>query len=366
MRRAPPLIIGGGPAGAAAAILLARSGAAPLLVERSAGDRDVVCGGFLGGDALSALERLGVDLASLGARWVTTLRLTCGTRSAEFPLPFRAAGISRRTLDAALLDVAAEAGADVRCGVSVSGHDGVGGVRIAGGGSLVADAVFLATGKHDLRGAARSAEAGADPAVGLRVRLAPGQSVTDAVEGRIELYLFDRGYGGLILQDDGSLNLCLSVAASRLKAAGGDPALLLEELAREVPLLRERIAGSDAAGAWQAVARVPYGWIGRDTTAGLFRLGDQAAVVPSLAGDGVAIALASARLAVDCYLNGGTAAAPRYQRRFAEMAARPVGRAVAARQLAEKPWAASIGIRLFSLFPFAARSIARMTRIETC
>ncbi|HZF94101.1 MAG TPA: FAD-dependent monooxygenase, partial [Allosphingosinicella sp.] len=52
MPRTRALIVGGGPAGAAAAIALARAGAAPELIERSAGPRDVVCGGFLGWDAL--------------------------------------------------------------------------------------------------------------------------------------------------------------------------------------------------------------------------------------------------------------------------------------------------------------------------
>ena len=68
MRRAPVLIVGGGPAGSAAATLLARGGASPELIDRSAEPRDVVCGGFLGWDAIAALGRVGLDPHALGAR----------------------------------------------------------------------------------------------------------------------------------------------------------------------------------------------------------------------------------------------------------------------------------------------------------
>ena len=55
MRRTAALIVGGGPAGASAAIALARGGAKPVVIERSPGERDLVCGGFLGWDAIAAL-----------------------------------------------------------------------------------------------------------------------------------------------------------------------------------------------------------------------------------------------------------------------------------------------------------------------
>ena len=78
MRRTAALIVGGGPAGSATAITLARAGAMPVLIERSLGERDVVCGGFLGWDALAALQRLGLDVEALGARPIHRLRLAGG------------------------------------------------------------------------------------------------------------------------------------------------------------------------------------------------------------------------------------------------------------------------------------------------
>ncbi|MFD2500682.1 hypothetical protein ACFSTI_19915 [Rhizorhabdus histidinilytica] len=52
------------------------------------------------------------------------------------------------------------------------------------------------------------------------------------------------------------MNLCLSVAQSRLKAAGGQPDRLIALLAHEAPLLAERF-GAAAAGRWSSIARIP-------------------------------------------------------------------------------------------------------------
>ena len=59
----------------------------PVLIERSPGERDLVCGGFLGWDAIAALRRLGLDPAHLGAVPIGRLRLVSGRRIVEADLP---------------------------------------------------------------------------------------------------------------------------------------------------------------------------------------------------------------------------------------------------------------------------------------
>ena len=154
---------------------------------------------------------------------------------------------------------------------------------------------------------------GTDPTLGLRVRLPAHPTLDRLVGDAIELHLFDRGYAGLVRQEDGSANLCLAVHRSRL-AEAGDPATLLAALARECPPLGERLAFGH--GDADAVANVPYGWRAADTGPGLFRLGDQAAVIPSLAGEGMGIAIASGVRAAGAYLADGAGACCRYQRAF--------------------------------------------------
>jgi flavin-dependent dehydrogenase len=354
VRHASALIVGGGPAGAAAAITLGRAGAMPMLIERASAPRDIVCGGFLGWDALAALQRLGLDAAALGARPIRRLRLVSGGRAVEAALPKAAAGLSRRCLDEALLVVAEQAGASVlrgRAARAINGRI----VRLDGGEEIEADAVFLATGKHELRGAGR--EIGGRPvSVGLRAAFAPSGETQAALAGTIELHLYDGGYAGLLLQEDGAVNLCLTVARERMR---GKTEALIAALVEEAPLLGERIGGAMPAH-WDAVARVPYGWQAGGTAPGCYRLGDQAAVIASLAGDGIAIALASGVAAAHACLKGTRSET--WQRDFAARAARPVGVAEALRLMAARRPGRAAMMGLAGV-PGLARAAARLTRI---
>lgn len=364
MRRTAALIAGGGPAGAAAAVLLAQGGARPLLIERSRDAQDVVCGGFLAADALAMLERVGVDAAALGAHPIRQARLIAGQRTAGADLPFRAVGLSRRTLDATLIAHAEHGGAGIERGITIRRVDPAERCLHLSDDTLIgADALFLATGKHELRGLARAVKAQNDPALGLRIRLTPSAALAAALEDVIELHLFAHGYAGLLLQEDGSVNLCLSIAQSRLKAADGQPEALIAALAREAPILADRFGAATAYGAWSSIARVPYGWRAQHGEPGLFRIGDQSAVIASLAGDGIAIALTSAVRAAKGYLNGGAAAAIRFQPAFADHARRPVVLANRLRHCAETPWIAGPLIGLLRRVPALMRHAAAMTRI---
>lgn len=364
MRRTAALIAGGGPAGAATAILLGHGGAMPVLIERHAEPQDVVCGGFLASDALTMLGRIGIDAGALGAHPIGRVRLIAGRQVAETALPFRAAGLSRTRLDAALIEAAIEQGATVERGLTVRRADGDAlCLHLSDGTTIGAEALFLATGKHDLRGVPRSALPDDDPALGLRVRLDAGPALRSTLDGTIELHLFRGGYAGLLLQEDGGANLCLSVAQSRLKAVDGQPERLIESLGREAPLLAERFAAASGIGSWASVARVPYGWRAPRGEAGLFRLGDQAAVIASLAGDGIAIALASAIRAAHAFLHDGAEGALGFQSDFAQRTRRPIGLANLLRHWGETPWIAHPLIALLGHTPGLMRYAATTTRI---
>jgi len=354
VHRTSALIVGGGPAGAATATVLARAGAMPVVIERSRGPHDPVCGGFLGWDAIAALGKLGLDPHSLGARPIHRLRLVAGRRIVEARLPHEAAGLSRRRLDAALLGLAEAAGASVlrgRTARAVSGNR----VRLDGNEELAGDALFLATGKHELRGAARDI-GDRKASVGLRAALPGRAGLAMALDGTIELHLFDGGYCGLLLQEDGTANLCLSVARGRMSASGG-PAALIRSLARAAPLLIDRI-GDTLPGRWDAIAGVPYGWRAKTGEADRYRVGDQAAVIASLAGDGIAIALTSGMAAADSFLRGEAD----FQAGFARRAARPVRVAELLRHLAEHRFGRGPMMTLAAV-PGVAATAARLTRI---
>lgn len=355
MRREAALILGGGPAGAAAAITLARAGERPLVIERQRDTGDALCGGFLSWHSLAALDRLGVQ--DLYGAPIDRLRLFGAKGSAAAPLPRPALGISRRQLDTALLRHAEQLGARVERGVQARSVDGTH-VQLDGE-QLSADQLLLASGKHDVRGVGRERIAN-DPALGLRVRLGPSPGLTRLVDGAIELHLFDRGYAGLVLQEDGGANLCLAVRKSRL-ADAGSAAALLAAIGDELPALSDRLAFLDPTKAIDAIGAVPYGWRTATTLPGLYRLGDQAGVIPSLAGEGMGIALASGIMAAES-LRGGVSAEI-YQRQLAARTKRPIAIARAILALSERPAGAGLMVRLMRSSPGLATLLARVTRV---
>lgn len=298
------LVCGGGPAGAAAAITLARAGRRPLLVEREPAVREKVCGEFLAADAAALLAGLGVDVVALGAVPIRRAVFGAGGRAAELDLPFPAWGLPRAVLDAALLDAARLAGAEVALGAGVVGATPAGEgweVRLADGARLSARALVLATGKHDLRGFSRGAAGGW---LGLKLPLEgaePGPVVgVLACAG---------GYAGLQPRPGGGANLCLALdpRAAGVAAAARDAAALLAHVAGGSALAARWLRGARPALARPlAVAGVPYGHVHRG--AGPFRVGDQASVIPSLCGDGVAMALASGMQAAEAILAGASSA----------------------------------------------------------
>ncbi|MBN8926301.1 MAG: hypothetical protein BGO51_15905 [Rhodospirillales bacterium 69-11] len=389
-----PLIVGGGPAGSAAALRLAAAGLRPTLLERSVGPEDKVCGDFLSGGSLARLHGLGVDPAALGGHPIDRVRLFCGSRRAEAPLPFPACGLSRRQLDSALLGAAERAGAVIRRGVRVRGvatEAGTPMVRLAGE-TLAPPTLFLATGKHDVAGALRPDRAKGAIGLKLYLRLSPAQRA--ALAGAVELVLLPGGYAGLQLVEGDRAVLCVvrrrgaarlgmdapetggpgpdhdepsrgraeGWAATEPTGTGGvlSADALLGALAAADPHLAQRLHGTCPETARPlAIAGVPYGHLHRPAptgAAGVFRLGDQGCVIPSLTGEGIALALGSGRLAAEAWLAGEDGAA--YHRRLAGAVAGPLRRAGGLHRLCLGPaqaWAVAVTSLLPGLLPLAAR-----------
>jgi menaquinone-9 beta-reductase len=305
------LIVGGGPAGAAVGILLARSGRQVTIVEKSKGAHDKVCGEFLSGEAVQYLRSLGIELPTLGAASIYGVRLVRRTCIAECELPFVAMSLTRRRLDEALLSTAARNGVDVRRGVRIETlqrEETVWSARVENCEWLCAKTVFLATGKHDL-GGWRRPKGKQNGLVAFKMYFDLPRAQQRALRGWIELCLFPGGYAGLQLTEDSNANLCLLADRAALQSCGNDWQVLLARILDFSEHLAMRLDGAQPLLEKPlALSSIPYGMLLRDAEPGLWRLGDQTAVTPSFSGDGMSIALHSAEVAAELYLNGGTPA----------------------------------------------------------
>lgn len=358
------LIIGGGVAGCAASIALARKGLSVMLIEREPTPRHKVCGEFLSGEALEDLHALGIDVASLGAVPIQHVRLAAARRAAEAPLPFPAASLTRKTLDTALLAEALAAGVHVNSGCRVQtlnrNADNVWEATLDDGSTRTAPTVFLATGKHDMRGHGRPKDPQQWVAFKMYFRLTSEQ--TAELADASELMLYPGGYGGIQPVEGGIANLCCVVQQRYLARAGNRWENFLVKMQEDCPHLAMRLKGAEPLLTKPiAITHLPYGFIRSSTEDGLYCIGDQAAVIPSFTGDGISIALHTARCATTAYLAGVLAPAFQtklrsdllFQMRLAEVAANGLNNSLARAVL---PFCLKV-------WPGVMRVTAKLTRV---
>ena len=358
------LVLGGGVAGCAASIALARKGRSVTLIEREPTPRHKVCGEFLSGEALEDLHTLGIDVASLGAVTINYVRLAAARRAAEAPLPFPASSLTRRALDSALIAAAIAAGVHVERGRSVQSLSratpNLWRATLDDGTTYEAPTAFLATGKHDLRGHGRPKDPHQWVGFKMYYRLSPSQ--TADLADASELTLYSGGYGGIQPVEDGITNFCCVVQRRYFTRAGLRWEGLLEKMQQDCPHLAMRLRGAQPQLYKPiTITHIPYGYLRRSTDEGLYCIGDQAAVIPSFTGDGISIALHTARRAAAAYLAEESApvfqpklrSAMLPQMRLAEVAANGLNNALARAVL---PFCLRV-------WPRAMRVTARLTRV---
>jgi flavin-dependent dehydrogenase len=355
------LIIGGGLAGSMLGLRLASAGKEVTLLEKERGPHHKVCGEFLSREAVDYLRGAGLDPLALGAVSLSVVRLAAGRSVVDANLPFPALSLSRRILDEALLRRAEHAGCKVRRGAfveSLTANSRGWEVHLRDGERWNARTVFLANGKHDLRGHDRGNATQGD-LVGFKMHWRLASQQTAALRDAMELFLFTGGYGGLSLIERDQANFCLVVKRARLRRLGGWDALF-SSIVAEVPHLAQRLTGAEAL--WErplAVSPIPYGYLA--SRSGLWCVGDQAAVIPSFTGDGMSIALHSASLAARMYLAGDSP--ENYHRVLRRHLGKNMWLATTLSQLMVSAAGRTLAPAALSLMPSSLRWIANATRI---
>jgi 2-polyprenyl-6-methoxyphenol hydroxylase-like FAD-dependent oxidoreductase len=305
--RGPPtsvdvLVIGAGPAGSLAARGLARAGIEVALVDRDVFPRWKVCGCCLGGRGAAALdaEGLGTLLDDLGAPRPDTLAIESAGRSVRLALGATRV-VSRTVLDAALLEAAGTAGAQVHTGWSarigpVEGDRRC--VELRSGDRQVtvrSTLVLAATGLTPL-----STLPGADAPtlrvaptsrIGVGAVFAPDTFGGGAPRpGTVEMHVGRGGYVGLSRLEDGSIDVAGAIDAAAIREAGG----IAEAVARILVGAGSRAPEGEPATGWRGTPALTRS----AAPAGAERLllvGDAAGYVEPFTGEGMTWALQAAR-----------------------------------------------------------------------
>ncbi|MGE5609598.1 MAG: NAD(P)/FAD-dependent oxidoreductase [Bacillota bacterium] len=294
------LVIGGGPAGGLGGLLLARAGVSVTIVDQHRFPRDKVCGECLSPLGIGVLRRAGVleQLQRAGAVWMTRFCLhSMAGRSAVIRLPGPMLGISRLQMDQLLLGEAQKAGTIVRQHVRCEGmrQETMGGkvwVRLR---DLEHNAVEETTARQvlvaDGRGMLLQRRPRATGDFGIKAHFANVEGPRDAVE----LFGVKGHYGGLAPVEQGLWNVAFSVPGWRLKECP-DLDALFAQITRENEVLRDRMTGAWRVGGWRTAPLLRYGVPG-DWPAGVIPIGNAAAAIEPIGGEGMGLALRSAELA---------------------------------------------------------------------
>jgi len=320
-------VIGGGPAGAATAIRAARQGAKVVVVEKGSHGRDKICGDGLTPRAVAALDELKIPLDD--AHHIDGLRMIAGKQVRELPwgspgdrFPPHGAVWPRRRLDAALIDAAADAGADVRFeteGAVIADVDGrVTGVRTAHG-DLHADLVVAATGAPGAVARALGADRVADEPYGLAIRayVASPRHADRHIEACLTVKdqngTWIPGYGWMFPCGDGTVN----IGVGALSTMKGFKSLNLNTL-----LDHYRAIVRDSWGIGPNLER-PRAWrlpmsVVRRHGPGWVAVGDAAGLVNPMNGEGIDYGLESGMLAADLFLDDPSTAPAEYDRLVGE------------------------------------------------
>ena len=302
-------VIGGGVAGSTAATLLARQELRVILIEKGTFPRQKVCGEFLSFEGVAVLNRLGVwpQLEADHAYRIDGFTLTAGRRLTQHRLPSPGWGVSRWVLDHILWEHAKRSGVSTheRSTVAQITGDFQRGFALtlqhAGQPSthLQARAVLCAAGRQ---WRPRGQQRGPDDHersrfVGLKAHI---QGVP--LDRHVELHTIRHGYCGMVEVADGVTNLCCWVEAERLRRAGGNPHRFLALARRENAHLCLRLQGVEQAGLSWTTTSFTYGRTVAPVVSDIWNIGDCAAMVAPLTGDGMGMGLRAAELAATMML----------------------------------------------------------------
>ena len=367
------IIIGAGLSGCSAAIQLGQIGYRVLLLEQNHYPIHKLCGEFLSIEVIEIFAKLGIldRVRTLGAQPIHRAYLTTASgASFRSQLPSTALGLSRYQLDLMLFERAQSLNVhcqDLTKVAGVSGDLAKGFLVSTNKGNFTSRLVIGAFGKRSPldRSLARQFIQQKSPWIAYK-----GHFTGVDIQDVIELHSFPNGYCGLSQIETGEINVCW-IAHQRVMQEELDPELKIPKSLGQNPVLADRFRNMQQTSVnLQGLSQITFALKGNFYN-DICMIGDTAGMIAPLCGDGMAMALRSAEIAVPLvsqFLNGEVDVnninkfkqnyAIAWQREFQTRL--QLGRAM--HNCFVQPVLAHLGVNICHAFPFLGSWIIGATR----
>ncbi|CAM4332447.1 NAD(P)/FAD-dependent oxidoreductase [Zobellia roscoffensis] len=294
------IIVGGGLAGLTAAIHLAKVGHAVLVFEKEAYPHHKVCGEYVSNEVLPYLISLGVDLKDHGAISIDTLKFsTVKGIVLETKLPLGGTGISRYAFDNLLYKKAVSLGVDfVFKIVSEIRFQGAVFKMVTIDNETYTSRILI--GAYGKRGALDKQlnrsfiqQKSSWLAVKSHYRL------DSFPENEVGLHNFKGGYGGLSKTESGAINFCYLTSYKSFQLEK-DIEKFNTRVVQKNPILEEFLTHAEPLfESPLTIAQVSF-HAKSPVEQHVIMCGDTAGLIHPLCGNGMAMAIHSAKIASEC------------------------------------------------------------------
>jgi flavin-dependent dehydrogenase len=285
--------------------LLTRKSKKVLLIEKKSYPHHRVCGEYVSNEVLDFLKSMGFDPFKYGAMPITRLRVSTPAGKSIFsPLDLGGFGLSRYTMDNALFELARERGAEIMTKTKVTDVDftnNIFTVKTNTGDTFSTGVVIGCYGKRDTldKQLGRAFMQTHTGYLGVKYHIK-----TDYRADEVGLDNFEGGYCGISRVEGDKYNLCYLYHPKRQAEFKTIPDIEANVLFRN-PSLRKIFSNADFLFPKPEVIS-NFSFAPKTLVENhILMCGDSAGLITPLCGNGMAMAIHSARLLCDLIIQSG-------------------------------------------------------------